>query len=220
MVALTILTVGASASVAPRRLSLSEALARAYAHNPEIRSAEIQLEQAREMDAAAGGFYWKALSVNIGVMPPLEGLKPQAGGTWTDGGGFVVNFNLGDLLVDGPQGKRTADLQVKLAQEALRRARLEVAAQVAAADAAYQASEQIETLSEQSERAANLDRQDAEQEFASGHTTGIELRKAQLTWRQAEVNLAGARSDVFKTWAALMAAIGDSDALSNQEPSK
>ncbi|MBU6428860.1 MAG: TolC family protein [Cyanobacteria bacterium REEB65] len=198
----------ARALVPPSQITLDEALARALRDNPTIRSAEIQLQEALDEQHSASSYYWKALSANIGIMPPLVG-----GTTWNGTGGFVLQFNLGDLLVTGPENQRIAASSVKLADQALKQAKLQIAARVAAAHAGYVASCQVAELRSAAEQAADLDRQAVERDFAAGRATGRELRVAQLSWRQAAADSATAQGQVLKAWATLLASIGDNAAL-------
>lgn len=193
----------AAALPVPKDVTLDEALSRALRDNPVVKNA--QMDYARSMTESRNSWAWalRAFGANVGVAPPI------GTGTWAANAGITMTLNLGDLLVGGPSAMQNSAAQVAVAKNNLERSRLEVAAQVAAAHAAYLASRRVLELRREAETAAKQDEAAVKREFKSGNSTGADVRRARVAWSQAAAETATAEGDVNRTWAALLAAMGE-----------
>lgn len=200
----------AAALPTPRDLTLDEALTRALRDSPVVKNA--QADYGRALAEARTSWSWalRGIGANIGVVPPI------GSGSWAANAGITVTVNLGEWLVGGPSMMKNSEAQVNVARNNLERSRLEVAAQVTAAYAAYVASRRILALRKEAEAAARQDEAVIKREFTAGNATGADLRRARVTWSQAAAELALAESEVNRTWAALLAVMGDGTWLDRQ----
>ena len=197
---------------APRDITLDQALTSALRQSPLVKNAESDVARAEAEDKTSWGWALRSLGAYVGVAPPL-GAGP---GSWTTNAGINVTLNLGDLLIGGPAAMRDTRSRLEVARRNLERVKLDVAAHVAGAHAAYTASRQILELRRKAEEAADQEQQAMHRQFARGSTTGTDLRRAQLAWNQAAADVATAQSEVHRTWAALLAVMGDGSWLEKQ----
>lgn len=201
---------GAAALPAPKDMTLDQALSRALRHSPIVKNAHVDYARAQEESKTSWSWALRGIGANVGVAPPL------GNGAWAANAGITMTLNLGELLVGGPTAMKNSQTAVAVARNNLERARLDVAAQVTAAHAAFMASRKVLELRKEAEVAAKQDEAAVKREFTTGNATGTDLRRARVTWSQAAAETAMAESEVNRTWAALLAAIGEGAWLDRQ----
>ena len=200
----------AAALPAPTDVTLDEAVNRAMRESPVVKNAQMEFNRAKTDAKNSWSWALRAFGANIGIVPTIGNQ------VWAANAGLNVTLNLGDLLVGGPAAMSNSQNQVTVAQNNFERARLEVAAQVAAAHAAYIASKRVLALRRDAEAAAKQDETAVKREFGSGNATGADVRRARVAWSQSAADTATAESDLNRTWAALLAAMGEGAWLDRQ----
>lgn len=199
----------------PSTLTLDQAIARALAHNPQILEAEAQVHAAEAGSRTAKLSPLRSASANFAFNTPF---MPNTGG-YMPGSGAYLTLNLGDIL-STPFTMQAADAQLDGARQALRQTQLQVVSATTEAYSAWITQQKMLALKKDAIQASQSDSMVIQRLFGRGTATISDVMKARLGVSQSQAELVEAEGQYNKTWAALVAQMGDTSFLDHRRATR